>query len=147
MRKTKLSHEERKQKKTEATSPQPASTTTWVHFPDFELSNRDLRHHWVKTIHPHYVLSKTIRRFWRNFLCSYSHWNTTKSKLNPMTTFLLDYLKCLTQRTKPSIFKYWFYFMCIPPHAIYTWYLYLSITPYQLPSKAPLPILFLRALS
>lgn len=31
---------------------------TWVQLPDFEWSNGDLRHRWIKTIRPHYILSK-----------------------------------------------------------------------------------------
>lgn len=88
VRKAKLSHQERPWKKTQATSPQPASTTIceWMNKPSDKFTSGlwaawGLRHHWVKTSHPHHILSKLlthkIGRFWKNLLCSYSNWNTT----------------------------------------------------------------------
>lgn len=60
--------------------PQPASTTRHqneMNQPSNEFSLQGLRHPWVKTSHPHYVLSKLlthrIGRFCRNLLQRNSH--------------------------------------------------------------------------
>ena len=70
--------------------------------------------------------------------------------LNPMNTFqvliLINSLKCLTLSTKPSIFKYYLYFVCVQLDGIRGTCFFLVIL-YNLPPKSPLPIHFHRALS
>lgn len=96
----------------------------WVQPPDFGQSSWGFRHHWAETSHPHHVLSKLVTheadRFWRNLLCSSSHWNTTNNKVIAKSNEHLSsinftwFFEMFNTVNQSSIFKYCLYLVCIP---------------------------------